>query len=218
MKSVEIAAFSTLYAPRHRLSDRLRHDAHAAAGAGGSGPAGHPAVLDFVSHPHLCLDEHPAARRPAQSAVAGAHIVREPPVWLSTNTAVYIGIVYSYLPFMVLPLYATLEKLDEIAPRSRRRSRLPALEDVLARNSAAVGAGRGRWRAAVLHSDRRRVRHSRSARRLAHGDDRPDDLDGIFRQQGLADRIGGRRRPGVPFGDADRDLPAPDDARRGARQ
>jgi putrescine transport system permease protein len=41
------------------------------------------------------------------------HIVREPPAWLSTTTAVYIGIVYSYLPFMVLPLYATLEKLDE---------------------------------------------------------------------------------------------------------
>jgi putrescine transport system permease protein len=41
------------------------------------------------------------------------HIVREPPTWLSTNTAVYIGIVYSYLPFMVLPLYAALEKLDD---------------------------------------------------------------------------------------------------------
>jgi len=41
------------------------------------------------------------------------HLVGQPPVWLSTNTAVYIGIVYSYLPFMVLPLYATLEKLDE---------------------------------------------------------------------------------------------------------
>ena len=39
--------------------------------------------------------------------------MREPPAWLATNTAVYIGIVYSYLPFMVLPLYATLEKLDE---------------------------------------------------------------------------------------------------------
>ncbi|WP_306886275.1 ABC transporter permease subunit [Amorphus orientalis] len=36
-----------------------------------------------------------------------------PLVILSTTTAVYIGIVYSYLPFMVLPLYATLEKLDE---------------------------------------------------------------------------------------------------------
>jgi putrescine transport system permease protein len=39
--------------------------------------------------------------------------VATPPIWLSTNTAVYIGMVYSYLPFMVLPLYATLEKLDE---------------------------------------------------------------------------------------------------------
>ena len=31
---------------------------------------------------------------------------------LYTETAVYIGIVYSYLPFMVLPLYANLEKMD----------------------------------------------------------------------------------------------------------
>ncbi|MEL6283157.1 MAG: ABC transporter permease subunit, partial [Pseudomonadota bacterium] len=30
----------------------------------------------------------------------------------NTDWAVYIGIVYSYLPFMVLPLYATLVKLD----------------------------------------------------------------------------------------------------------
>lgn len=30
----------------------------------------------------------------------------------NTETAVFIGIVYSYLPFMVLPLYAALEKLD----------------------------------------------------------------------------------------------------------
>jgi len=40
-------------------------------------------------------------------------IVDAPPAWLSTDTAVYIGIVYSYLPFMVLPIYATLEKMDE---------------------------------------------------------------------------------------------------------
>jgi len=31
---------------------------------------------------------------------------------MNTHTAIYIGIVYSYLPFMVLPLYATLEKMD----------------------------------------------------------------------------------------------------------
>jgi putrescine transport system permease protein len=50
---------------------------------------------------------------PLNQLLLALHIVREPPAWLSTNTAVYIGIVYSYLPFMVLPLYATLEKLDE---------------------------------------------------------------------------------------------------------
>jgi putrescine transport system permease protein len=50
---------------------------------------------------------------PLNQLLLALHIVRTPPAWLSTNTAVYIGIVYSYLPFMVLPLYATLEKLDE---------------------------------------------------------------------------------------------------------
>ncbi|MEE4119974.1 MAG: ABC transporter permease, partial [Paracoccaceae bacterium] len=36
----------------------------------------------------------------------------EPATVLNTNVAVYIGIVYTYLPFMVLPIYATLEKMD----------------------------------------------------------------------------------------------------------
>jgi putrescine transport system permease protein len=39
-------------------------------------------------------------------------IVAAPVVWLSTDSAMYLGIVYSYLPFMILPLYATLAKLD----------------------------------------------------------------------------------------------------------
>ncbi len=39
-------------------------------------------------------------------------IIDQPLTILNTDTAVYIGIIYSYLPFMVLPLYATLEKLD----------------------------------------------------------------------------------------------------------
>jgi putrescine transport system permease protein len=36
----------------------------------------------------------------------------EPVRLLYTHTAVYIGIVYTYLPFMILPLYANMEKLD----------------------------------------------------------------------------------------------------------
>ncbi|MCU0955500.1 MAG: ABC transporter permease subunit [Hyphomicrobium sp.] len=39
-------------------------------------------------------------------------LISEPLTILNTTTAVYIGIVYSYLPFMVLPLYASLEKID----------------------------------------------------------------------------------------------------------
>jgi putrescine transport system permease protein len=50
---------------------------------------------------------------PLNDVLMALSIVKEPPAWLSTDSAIYIGIVYSYLPFMVLPLYATLEKLDE---------------------------------------------------------------------------------------------------------
>lgn len=39
-------------------------------------------------------------------------IIDEPLVIMNTNIAVFIGIVYSYLPFLVLPLYASLERLD----------------------------------------------------------------------------------------------------------
>jgi putrescine transport system permease protein len=39
-------------------------------------------------------------------------VVHEPVQILYTDFAIYLGIVYSYLPFMVLPLYAAIERLD----------------------------------------------------------------------------------------------------------
>ncbi len=42
-----------------------------------------------------------------------AGIIDQPLVMLQTPFAVYVGIVYTYLPFMILPLYANLVKLDE---------------------------------------------------------------------------------------------------------
>lgn len=42
----------------------------------------------------------------------GLGLVDSPLTLLRTDLAVYIGIVYTYLPFMVLPLYANLVKLD----------------------------------------------------------------------------------------------------------
>jgi putrescine transport system permease protein len=46
-------------------------------------------------------------------ALMSLGMARKPVAWLASDTAIYIGIVYSYLPFMILPLYATLEKMDE---------------------------------------------------------------------------------------------------------
>src|SRR5579863_1679180 len=40
------------------------------------------------------------------------HLIREPLPLLYNDGAVILGLVYAFLPFMVLPLYATLERLD----------------------------------------------------------------------------------------------------------
>jgi putrescine transport system permease protein len=49
---------------------------------------------------------------PINQVLLAMGVIDEPLVMLQTNFAMYIGIVYSYLPFMILPLYANLEKHD----------------------------------------------------------------------------------------------------------
>ncbi len=56
----------------------------------------------------------------------GLGLIDEPLRILNTDLAVYIGVVYSYLPFMILPLYANLVKHDF--------SLLEAASDLGARN------------------------------------------------------------------------------------
>jgi putrescine transport system permease protein len=46
------------------------------------------------------------------TALLGFGLIDHPLKIMRTTLAVYLGIIYSYLPFMVLPLFATLEKLD----------------------------------------------------------------------------------------------------------
>lgn len=46
------------------------------------------------------------------STLLALHIIDAPLQILYTPIAMYIGIVYTYLPFMILPLYANLEKMD----------------------------------------------------------------------------------------------------------
>ncbi len=42
----------------------------------------------------------------------GLGVIDHPLTILNTSIAVYIGIVYTYLPFMALPIYASLERMD----------------------------------------------------------------------------------------------------------
>ena len=51
---------------------------------------------------------------PVNGALLALGVIDHPLVLLNTPFAVYVGIVYTYLPFMILPLYAVLEKLDPV--------------------------------------------------------------------------------------------------------
>ena len=46
------------------------------------------------------------------NALMALGVIDEPIVMMNTDFAMYVGIVYSYLPFMILPLYSNLEKHD----------------------------------------------------------------------------------------------------------
>ena len=69
---------------------------------------------------------------------------------LNTTTAVYIGIVYSYLPFMVLPIYAKLEKHDPTLIEAAAGPRLRAVARLLEGHRPAVAAGHHRRLAPVF--------------------------------------------------------------------
>jgi len=100
-------------------------------------------------------------------------LIDQPLAILHTPLAVYIGVVYSYLPFMILPLYANLVRLDP-----------PALA---ARHHRREHAG--------VHTRGGRVRHPRPAGRPRIPNAGPHALDGVLLQHGLA--------PGGRAGDHD---------------
>ena len=109
-------------------------------------------------------------------------IIDEPIVMLQTNFAMYIGIVYSYLPFMVLPLYTSIEKLDNSLLEAAARSRLPPGQGILQDHGAAYPGRNHRWLHAGFHSRGGRVRDSCAARRAGRPHDRARALGGVLQQ------------------------------------
>ena len=122
------------------------------------------------------------------------HLVSAPVVWLSTDSAMYLGIVYSYLPFMILPLYATLAKMDPALLEAAGDLGAVAAAGVLAGDVSAVVARRRRRRAccASFPIVGEFVIPDLLAGSDSH-DDRPDPVAGILHQQGLAGGFGRRR-------------------------
>ena len=123
------------------------------------------------------------------------HIVSAPVVWLSTDSAMYLGIVYSYLPFMILPLYATLAKMDpallEAAADLGASPRQAFWLVTFPLSLPGVGAGALLCFIPIVGE----FVIPGSAGRLGFADDRPDAVAGILHQQGLAGGL--RRRHGA---------------------
>ena len=75
--------------------------------------AGDPAVLDLISDQGLRVDGHSQSNEGfLNQFLLWTGLISTPLTILNTNAAVYIGIVYTYLPFMILPIYSALERMD----------------------------------------------------------------------------------------------------------
>ena len=144
-------------------------------------------VLDELPDPHVRVADHPRPRVPAlpRSSTSTSS---------SRRPAVYIGVAYNYLPLMVLPLYAALERIDwslveaaqdlgDTPLRSFRRVTLPL-----------ALAGRRGGLAARLHPADGRVPDPRDPRRQQDVVHRLADRAAVHRGERLAVRLGDRVR------------------------
>ena len=68
--------------------------------------------MDQFINSYLCHCLILKAKGLLNSLLLSLGIIHQPLTILYTSTAVIIGLVYSLLPFMILPLYANIEKLD----------------------------------------------------------------------------------------------------------
>ena len=92
-------------------------------------------------------------------------LTSEPIILMNTDLSVILGMTYGFLPFAILPLFVSIDRLDPNLDRRRARpvclrpGRLPA------RDAAADDARDHRGRAADVHPGARRLRHAGPARR-----------------------------------------------------
>ena len=85
--------------------------------------------------------------------------------FLATPASVVFGLTYNFLPFMILPLYVALEKIDRRLIEAATDLYASRCAGVLARDVHALPAGRSGGLAAHLHPGDRRLHQRRRHRR-----------------------------------------------------
>ena len=168
LRSFWLSAATTALCLLRGLPDGALHGAPARAAPQPPDLPRHDPVLDQPAGPQLRLDPAPAEQRAGRRRCSGALGLTDAPIGvLYTPFAIMVGLTYTFLPFMVLPIYASLEKLDlrlvEAAfdlGADRRRALTPG--------GRAAGDARDRRRLHPgLRAQPRRLRDARAARRLA---------------------------------------------------
>ena len=99
-------------------------------------------------------------------------MIGQPLEMLYTPGAVVVGLVYTFLPFMILPIYSSVEKLDGALIEAALDLGAGPDASVLARDRAAHFAGHRGRRAARVRAGARDLRRERHPGRRARGHDR----------------------------------------------
>ena len=148
-RSVGVAAAVTVLVPRDRPADGVLHrQGRQAVGPAGADRGGAAAAVGRLPRQGLRLEGDAAAGLASSASTAAAGSSQSVFGWTPGFgwIAVVLALTYLWLPYMVLPIYAGLERLPAVAARRLRRPRRPAVADV------PLGG-----RAAARPVDRRRV-------------------------------------------------------------
>ena len=115
-------------------------------------------VLHHLPDPHDRLEDDPRRPSPVVDVLQTLHLLPQDGRVLATSAAVIAGLTYNFLPFMILPIYASLERLDLRLIEAAKDLYSSSTPGLPAGDAAADRAGDRRRRPAHLHPRLRRLR------------------------------------------------------------
>ena len=113
LRSLVVRGHRDRLLPHPWLHARVRHRVQVGAMEVRDAGAGHRAVLHELPAAHALVEAHPRGRRIHRlDAARSSSCIPDEGRLLATPVAVVAGLTYNFLPFMILPLYASLDKID----------------------------------------------------------------------------------------------------------